>query len=37
VQVLAGLEEDEMIVTKGVYAIKMASMSSTIPAHGHEH
>jgi membrane fusion protein, heavy metal efflux system len=37
VQVLSGLEEDEMVVTKGVYAIKMASISSTIPAHGHAH
>ena len=37
VQVLSGLEENEMVVTKGVYAIKMASMSSSIPAHGHEH
>ncbi|MFT4565061.1 MAG: cobalt-zinc-cadmium efflux system membrane fusion protein [Saprospiraceae bacterium] len=37
VQVLSGLEENEMVVTAGVYAIKMASMSSSIPAHGHEH
>ena len=37
IQVLSGLTENEMVVTKGVYAIKMASMSSTIPAHGHEH
>ncbi len=37
VQILSGLKENEMVVTRGVYAIKMASMSSTIPAHGHEH
>ncbi len=37
VQIISGLEENEMIVTRGVYAIKMASMSSSIPAHGHEH
>lgn len=37
VQILSGLEEGEMVVNEGAYAIKMASMSSTIPAHGHEH
>jgi RND family efflux transporter MFP subunit len=37
VQVLDGLKENEMVVAKGAYAIKMASMSSSIPAHGHEH
>ena len=37
VQITNGLVENEMVVTKGVYAIKMASMSSSIPSHGHEH
>lgn len=37
VQVLSGLREGEWVVTEGAYQIKMASMSSTIPAHGHEH
>ncbi len=37
VQVLSGLKQGEWVVTKGAYQIKMASMSSTIPAHGHEH
>ncbi len=37
VQVIDGLTENEMVVTRGAYAIKMASMSSSIPAHGHEH
>lgn len=37
VQVLSGLSEGEWVVTKGAYQIKMASMSSTIPAHGHTH
>jgi len=37
VQVLSGIAEGEWIVTNGAYQIKMASMSSTIPAHGHEH
>ncbi len=37
IQVLSGVEEGEWVVTKGAYQIKMASMSTTIPAHGHEH
>lgn len=37
VQILSGLQEGEWVVTKGAYQIKMASMSSTIPAHGHSH
>ncbi|MCB9304692.1 MAG: efflux RND transporter periplasmic adaptor subunit [Lewinellaceae bacterium] len=37
VQVLSGLSEGEWVVTEGAYQIKMASMSSTIPAHGHTH
>jgi RND family efflux transporter MFP subunit len=37
VQILSGISEGEWVVTKGAYQIKMASMSSTIPAHGHEH
>ena len=37
VQVLSGLSEGERVVTKGAYQIKIASMSSTIPSHGHFH
>jgi RND family efflux transporter MFP subunit len=37
VQILSGVTEGEWVVTTGAYQIKMASMSSTIPAHGHEH
>jgi RND family efflux transporter MFP subunit len=37
VQVISGLSEGEWVVAKGAYQIKMASMSSTIPAHGHTH
>ena len=37
VQILSGISEGDWVVTKGAYQIKMASMSSTIPAHGHEH
>lgn len=37
VQVLAGLAEGERVVTKGAYAVRLASVSSAIPAHGHVH
>jgi membrane fusion protein, heavy metal efflux system len=37
IQILSGVTEGEWVVTEGAYQIKMASMSSTIPAHGHEH
>jgi membrane fusion protein, heavy metal efflux system len=37
VQVVNGLEEGERVVTKGAYAIRLASVSSVIPAHGHAH
>lgn len=37
VQVLSGLTEGERVVTKGAYQIKLASMSGTMPSHGHEH
>ena len=37
IQVLSGVEADEWVVTKGAYQIKMASMSSSIPSHGHSH
>jgi len=37
VQVLAGLSSGERVVTKGAYPIRLASVSSVIPAHGHAH
>ena len=37
VQVLNGLKEGEWVVTSGAYAIRLASISGTIPAHGHAH
>ncbi len=37
VQVLSGLEENERVVTKGGYQIKLSQASGTMPAHGHEH
>ena len=37
VEILKGLEVSEVVVTKGAYQVKMASMSGSTPAHGHEH
>lgn len=37
VQVISGLEEGERVVTIGAQAVRLSSMSSTIPAHGHAH
>ena len=37
VEILHGLEVNEVVVTKGAYQVKMASMSGSTPAHGHEH
>jgi membrane fusion protein, heavy metal efflux system len=37
VQILAGLAAGERVVTKGGYAVRLASVSTTIPAHGHAH
>ena len=36
-QVLSGLSEGERVATKGAYAIRLASVSTNIPAHGHAH
>ena len=37
VQVLSGIKENERVVIKGAYQIKLATMSGKMPAHGHEH
>ena len=37
VQVLSGIVENERVVTKGGYQIKLSSASGALPAHGHEH
>ena len=37
IQVLAGLNEGERVVTKGGYQIKLATASGAIPLHGHAH
>ncbi|OBX27129.1 RND family efflux transporter MFP subunit [Gelidibacter algens] len=37
VEILQGLGVGEVVVTEGAYQVKMASMSGSTPAHGHEH
>jgi RND family efflux transporter MFP subunit len=37
VEILQGLEVGEVVVITGAYQVKMASMSGSTPAHGHEH
>lgn len=37
VHVLSGVNEGERVVTKGAMAIRLASVSGIIPAHGHAH
>jgi multidrug efflux pump subunit AcrA (membrane-fusion protein) len=37
VQVVAGLAPGERVVNQGAYAVRLASVSSTLPAHGHAH
>jgi RND family efflux transporter MFP subunit len=37
VEILQGLKVGEVVVITGAYQVKMASMSGTTPAHGHEH
>ena len=37
VQVLSGVSEGERVATQGAYAIRFASVSTIIPAHGHSH
>lgn len=37
VEIIKGLSEGEIVVTKGAYQVKMASMSGQAPAHGHAH
>jgi membrane fusion protein, heavy metal efflux system len=37
VQVLSGVAAGERVVIKGAYAVRLASVSSAIPAHGHAH
>jgi RND family efflux transporter MFP subunit len=37
VQVTDGLEPGERVVTRGAYLVRLASLSTSVPAHGHVH
>ena len=37
VQVIAGVHAGEHVVTKGAYLVRLASLSTSVPAHGHVH
>jgi RND family efflux transporter MFP subunit len=37
VQVVDGMKPDERVVTQGAYLIRLAALSTQIPAHGHVH
>ena len=37
VQVLRGLVDGDRIVDRGAYAVRLASVATSIPAHGHAH
>ncbi len=37
VHVLEGIEPGERVVHRGAYLVRLAAMSSSVPAHGHVH
>jgi cobalt-zinc-cadmium efflux system membrane fusion protein len=37
IEIVSGLQESEVIVTKGAYQVKMQALSGQAPAHGHAH
>jgi RND family efflux transporter MFP subunit len=37
VQLIDGVKPGERVVTKGAYLVRLASLSTTVPAHGHVH
>lgn len=37
VEIRSGLAEGERVVSDGAYTVRLASVSSTVPAHGHAH
>ena len=37
VQILEGVNRGDRVVTKGAYLIRLSTMSSAVPAHGHVH
>ena len=36
-QVIEGLAPGEQVVTRGAYAVRLASLATSVPAHGHAH
>jgi cobalt-zinc-cadmium efflux system membrane fusion protein len=37
VQIVEGLHAGDRVVTKGAYLVRLASLSTSVPAHGHVH
>jgi membrane fusion protein, heavy metal efflux system len=37
VQILEGIQAGDRVVTKGAYLVRLASLSTSVPAHGHVH
>ena len=37
VEIMGGLHENERVVSKGTYFVKLASLAGVLPAHSHEH
>jgi cobalt-zinc-cadmium efflux system membrane fusion protein len=37
VQIVEGVKAGERVVTKGAYLVRLASLSTSVPAHGHVH
>jgi len=37
VQIMEGVKPGERVVTKGAYLVRLASLSTSVPAHGHVH
>jgi multidrug efflux pump subunit AcrA (membrane-fusion protein) len=37
VQVTSGVKPGEHVVTRGAYLVRLASLSTSVPAHGHVH
>ncbi|MGH9160209.1 MAG: efflux RND transporter periplasmic adaptor subunit [Vicinamibacteraceae bacterium] len=37
VQIVEGVQPGDRVVTKGAYLVRLASLSTTVPAHGHVH
>jgi multidrug efflux pump subunit AcrA (membrane-fusion protein) len=37
VQITEGIKPGDRVVTKGAYLVRLASLSTSVPAHGHVH